>query len=592
MLRVRSDGGLLDADQAARARQHLHRLRPRHRRHHRPAEHPVPLDRDRERPGDLGAARRRRDDQPRGLRRLAPRRSSAPPSPASPPTRSSTPPRRSRRSSAATSATRSTPTSRASSRPRPAATRASTASPRSTTSRSSAPSTPSTAPASTSGSAAACPPTRCSPRSSASGSRSTRCADAWEGVTSVFRDYGYRRLRSRARLKFLVADWGVEKFREVLETEYLDRKLVDGPSPEATGPTGDHVGVHEQKDGKFYVGVAADRRPHLRRDADQRSATSSRSTALPAPGSPRTRSSSCSASTRPTSSRSSPTSTTISLEARPSNWRRSTMACTGIEFCKLAIVDTKQRAIDLVAELEQRFPDLDTPITVNVNGCPNACARTQVADIGLKGMLVLDDDGNQVEGFQVHLGGGLGLTHGFGKKLRAPQGHQRRPRRLRHHRRRQLPARPRGRRDASPPGRSAPTRSCSAARRPSDERPRRSLPLPLLRGREPLPARGRPRAPARRLGMPRRACGRSSVNMIGQLRPPASHHAATEASDDRPHTLAARARRGSDTEGRSTEELARDRLPRRAPSSSSRRPRTSSSGPSPPSATASASPRR
>ncbi len=55
--------------------------------------------------------------------------------------------------------------------------------------------------------------------------------DAWEAVTSVFRDYGYRRLRSRARLKFLVADWGVEKFREVLETEYLKKQLVDGPLP-------------------------------------------------------------------------------------------------------------------------------------------------------------------------------------------------------------------------------------------------------------------------------------------------------------------------------------------------------------------------
>jgi sulfite reductase (ferredoxin) len=53
-----------------------------------------------------------------------------------------------------------------------------------------------------------------------------------------------------------------------------------------------------------------------------------------------------------------------------------------------------------------------------VNGCPNACARTQVADIGLKGMLVLDDHGDQVEGFQVHLGGSLGLTDSFGKKLR------------------------------------------------------------------------------------------------------------------------------------------------------------------------------
>lgn len=94
------------------------------------------------------------------------------------------------------------------------------------------------------------------------------------------------------------------------------------------------------------------------------------------------------------------------------------MACTGIEFCKLAIVDTKERARRLVAELEERFPELDTPITINVNGCPNACARTQVADIGLKGQLVLDEDGNQVEGFQVHLGGGIGLHNAFGKKLR------------------------------------------------------------------------------------------------------------------------------------------------------------------------------
>ena len=57
-------------------------------------------------------------------------------------------------------------------------------------------------------------------------------ADVWAGVISIFRDYGYRRLRNRARLKFLVADWGVEKFREVLETQYLKRTLIDGPAPE------------------------------------------------------------------------------------------------------------------------------------------------------------------------------------------------------------------------------------------------------------------------------------------------------------------------------------------------------------------------
>ena len=242
-------------------------------------------------------------------------------------------------------------------------------------------------------------------------------ADAWEGVTSIFRDYGYRRLRSRARLKYLVADWGVAKFREVLENEYLGRTLVDCPSPPSPVGHRDHVGVHEQKDGNFYVGVApmAGRVSGtlLVRLADlmeQHSVAGARLTPYQKivliGVSPDRLDALLEDLER------------IDLSARPSNWRQNTMACTGIEFCKLAIVETKQRARDLVAELERRFPDLDTPISVNVNGCPNACARTQVADIGLKGQLVMDGD-RQVEGFQVHLGGATGLQANFGRKLRA-----------------------------------------------------------------------------------------------------------------------------------------------------------------------------
>jgi len=112
----------------------------------------------------------------------------------------------------------------------------------------------------------------------------------------------------------------------------------------------------------------------------------------------------------------------IGLEARPSSWRRGTMACTGIEYCKLAIVETKARGEELVARLEDRLRDFDADISIHINGCPNACARTQVADIGLKGQLVMNAHGEQVEGFQVHLGGGLGMakgeTAGFGRKLR------------------------------------------------------------------------------------------------------------------------------------------------------------------------------
>jgi sulfite reductase (ferredoxin) len=110
------------------------------------------------------------------------------------------------------------------------------------------------------------------------------------------------------------------------------------------------------------------------------------------------------------------------LQVTPSVFRRHTMACTGIEFCKLAIVETKKRASDLIDEMERRLPDFPVPVTINVNGCPNSCARIQTADIGLKGSLVTDADGRQVEGFQIHLGGALnggdGSESGFGRKVR------------------------------------------------------------------------------------------------------------------------------------------------------------------------------
>jgi sulfite reductase (ferredoxin) len=99
----------------------------------------------------------------------------------------------------------------------------------------------------------------------------------------------------------------------------------------------------------------------------------------------------------------------LGLSARPSVFRRGTIACTGIEFCKLAIVETKQTATDAVIELEKRLAGIDVPqqISLHVNGCPNSCARIQTADIGLKGQLLPDGNGGQEPGFQVHLGGGL-----------------------------------------------------------------------------------------------------------------------------------------------------------------------------------------
>ena len=246
--------------------------------------------------------------------------------------------------------------------------------------------------------------------------------EVWAGVTGLFRDYGYRRLRHRARIKFLVADWGPERFREVLEKEYLGYALPDGPAPAPPrGGVRDHVGVHPQRDGRYYVGFA----PTVGRlSADALDVIADLAARY---GSGRVRTT----AEQKMVILDVPEASTgdlvaglaaAGLPANPTAFRRHMMACTGIEFCKLAIVETKQRASDLIGELERRLPGFDAPVTINVNGCPNSCARIQTADIGLKGSLVTGPDGRQVEGFQIHLGGSLnggdGTSSGFGRKLR------------------------------------------------------------------------------------------------------------------------------------------------------------------------------
>ena len=232
--------------------------------------------------------------------------------------------------------------------------------------------------------------------------------DVWHAVIRIFRDYGYRRLRNRARLKFLLADWGPERFREVMETEYLGYRLPDGPPPAPSTLPADHLGVHDQNDGRKYVGLAptvgrvsGDILIALADAAEAAGAGRVRFTPhqkLLVLDVPPDRVDQLIDAVAP-----------LGLRAAPSPFRRATMACTGIEYCKLAFVDTKDTAARVVGELEQRLADvpLDRPISLHVNGCPNSCARIQTADIGLKGQLQKNPDGTEEFAFQVHLGGGL-----------------------------------------------------------------------------------------------------------------------------------------------------------------------------------------
>lgn len=247
-------------------------------------------------------------------------------------------------------------------------------------------------------------------------------AEVWKGVTSIFRDHGYRRLRNRARLKFLVKKWGAEKFLQVLQDDYLGYELPEGPAPKTAshGDRGDHVGIHEQKDGRWYVGVAP--------VAGRVSGTKMKQIAdiAEAAGSDRIRLTPLQKILVLDIEKEKVSDVVnglraLELDANPGEFHRNVIACTGIEYCKLAIVETKATSREVVKVLDEKFPDLDNPITVHVNGCPNSCARVQIGDIGFKGQLVLDDEsGEQVPGFQVHLGGrlGRGEDNDFGRKIR------------------------------------------------------------------------------------------------------------------------------------------------------------------------------
>ena len=238
--------------------------------------------------------------------------------------------------------------------------------------------------------------------------------DVCVGITEVFRDYGFRRARNRARLKFLLMEWGPEKFREVLEKQYLGRRLQDGPpAPVTAAAHRDHIGVHRQRDGRMYVGVALvagrTNAAQLRGIASLarqygrgrvRTTTQQKVVLLDVPEAR------VEQLVRGLAE--------IGLDARPSAFRRSTMACTGLEFCKLAVTETKSYAASIVDDLEKRLPDFQDYVRININGCPNSCARFQLADIGFMGS-VASIGGVPTEIFQVHLGGHLGSDNRFGR---------------------------------------------------------------------------------------------------------------------------------------------------------------------------------
>ncbi len=246
--------------------------------------------------------------------------------------------------------------------------------------------------------------------------RPDEVSEVWAGVVSVFRDYGYRRSRTHSRLKFLMADWGPDKFRKVLQDEYLQRQLPDGDAPPDSPAHRDHTGVRAQANGLVSVG-ATTKSGRTSGDALRQAAALAEQYGTGRLGLTAQQGIVVIDVDPARADELATDLDAIGLAVRPSAFRRGTIACTGIEFCKLALVETKQRAATIQEELEKRLPDFDTPITINVNGCPNSCARFQVADIGFKGVVAKGADGDE-DAFQVHLGGLMGENAEFGRKFR------------------------------------------------------------------------------------------------------------------------------------------------------------------------------
>lgn len=241
----------------------------------------------------------------------------------------------------------------------------------------------------------------------------------FKAVATVFREADELRYkRGRARLKFLVADKGWRWTRDEVE-KYLGYALEH--DEEIVNPRGalhtDHMGVGEQADGLYFVGAAV---PRGRWTGNQMLAVAELAEKFAAPDRAQVRLSQKQNVLLVNIPKENVDALRkelddVGLSTNAPRWRESLISCTGNEFCNLAVVETKQRAKEILEYLEQEV-QIDTPIMVSVSGCPNSCAQYQVADIGLTGIPSIYN-GKKVDGYNVMVGGCFGENPEFGTEI-------------------------------------------------------------------------------------------------------------------------------------------------------------------------------
>ncbi|MHC1685506.1 MAG: nitrite/sulfite reductase [Clostridiaceae bacterium] len=235
-----------------------------------------------------------------------------------------------------------------------------------------------------------------------------------KGVCTIFRDYGYREKRTRARLKFLVADWGVEKFESKLLEIIGDMEDL-GEDKLISWNSSYYFGVHPQKqEGKSYIGInlplgeVGYLQLNELADISENYGDSKIRTTL-------------SQNIIITGIKDEEVKELLEkdifkeLPESPNKFIGHTVACTGKEFCNLAIVETKDLARNVTKYLDSKIK-LDTPIRIHFTGCPNSCGQKHIADISLQGAVIKTESGN-VDAFTLWVGGTLSGNGKFAENL-------------------------------------------------------------------------------------------------------------------------------------------------------------------------------
>jgi sulfite reductase (ferredoxin) len=255
--------------------------------------------------------------------------------------------------------------------------------------------------------------------------RQNQLLDVVVAITAIFRESDeLRQNRAKARMKFLLINHGWTPERFLTEIERRIGYKLDLPATEVppNGSYRDHVGINpQQQKGLYYAGfsvgsgrISPEQLRGIAALADRFGDGTMRTTVMQ----------NILVLNIPESS--VPAFVTaaddVGVPLGGSPFQRGTLSCTGREFCKLAITETKLLSIKLAHELEDRVPGFGENIKIHLSGCPNSCGQHWIADIGLQGVL-LNVNGAQVEGFDFFIGGGVGSTSAIAHRVgyRAPE---------------------------------------------------------------------------------------------------------------------------------------------------------------------------